>query len=348
MIPKNCPRDEIDKNGLSVPLNLDTSYITMRHMKTGTRYQQLSYEERVQIATLHIRGDSIRSIAKRLERSPTTISRELKEKQVNQIYIPQKAQQKTYGRRYNAKRNCMKVAMSTTLSTLVHEKLPLGWSPERIAGWATRRGYPVSKKAVYKYVYSRCLESHLFWNQHHKKSGRKRGTILPSDKEKRSLSSRPPLESSGHWELDFIVSRQSAVVLMVLVDRYARHTLIRKLMHKTAPAVLRELEIIKRVHPIKTITTDNDIVFKNWKDMERILTTPFYFCRPYHSWEKGLVENTNRWIRCYIPKKTDLSTITDDQLRSIEIFLNETPRQCLGYRTSSEVYYEDIKITRVS
>jgi transposase, IS30 family len=317
-------------------------------MKQGTQYRQLSYEERIQIAILYKRGDSIRSIAQQLRRSPNTIGRELKEKQVRKQYIPKKAQHKTYWRRYRSKQNCMKVAMTKELSALIYEKLPLGWSPERIAGWATRQGYPVSKKAIYRYVKSRCLDRQLFWCRYYKKSGRKRGTILSMDREKRGLVIRPPLDTSGHWELDFIVSRQSSVVVLVMVDRYSRHTLIRRLARKTPALVLQALQSIKQHHSIKTITTDNDIVFATWKDMEAALMVPFYFCRPYHSWEKGLVENTNRWIRCYIPKKTDLATISNDEIHATEVFLNETPRQCLGFRTTTEVYYEDKKITRVS
>lgn len=126
-------------------------------------------------------------------------------------------------------------------------------------------------------------------------------------------------------------------VLLVLVDRYTRHTSIRRLTHKTHQGVLGVLREIHRHCLLKTITTDNDMVFRRWREMETALSLPFFFTQPYHSWEKGLVENTNRWIRCFVPKKRDLATVTDDELRSIEFFLNETPRQCLGYMTATEV-----------
>lgn len=100
---------------------------------------------------------------------------------------------------------------------------------------------------------------------------------------------------------------------------------------------------IKKRYGIKTITTDNDIVFKNWKEMEKMLAVLFFFCQPYHSWEKGLVENTNRWIRCFVPKRKDLATVADEEIHAIEFFLNETPRQCLGYRTANEVLLEITK-----
>lgn len=304
-------------------------------MRKGTNYQQLSYEERVSIETLLRRGLSMRSIARTLGRSPNTIARELREKQVQNTYRPRKAHHKTYVRRWRSKVNCMKVAMSPELTTLVRNEIG-HWSPERIAGYATRMGTPVSYKAVYKYIHSRALDHHLFWEKHRKKRGQKRGVRNPKDTAKRLLDSRPPVCTSGHWELDFIVSRKSKVVLLVLVDRWTRYTLVRKLYRKTHAAVHRALVRIKQKHHLCTITTDNDIVFKNWPQLERV-SAPFYFAHPYHSWEKGLVENTNRWIRTVVPKRSDIALVTKRQLTSIDSLLNKTPRQCLGYRTAEEV-----------
>lgn len=311
----------------------------MECMKKGTRYCQLTYEERVRIATLLERGESIRSIAGVLGRSPNTIGRELWEKKVKGLYLPKKAHHKTYWRRYRSKRNCMKVALEKKLADLVLEKLPLGWSPERIAGYATLCGMSVSKKAVYKYVKSRCLERHLFWKKYRKKSGRKRSHTSPADAGKRLVEARPPVSSSGHWELDFMVSRASAAALLVMVDRWTRFTIVRRLERKTHQLVAGALADINDRFGIATVTTDNDIVFQKWREMEEALDIPFYFCRPYHSWEKGLVENTNRWIRCFVPKKTDLATVSDDALRRVHEYLNDVPRQCLGFQTASE-YYE--------
>jgi len=311
----------------------------MECMQKGTTYQQLSYEERIKIATLRERGESIRSIADVLGRSTNTVARELREKQVRGRYVPKKAQHKTYWRRYRSKRNCMKVAMSKELTEFVNAKLPLGWSPERIAGYAKRQGLSVSKKAVYKYVKSRCLERHLFWKRHRKKGGPKRSHVSPRDAEKRLVEARPVISSRGHWELDFIVSRQSAAVLMVVVDRWTRFAIVKRLERKTHALVLRALADIVDHHGVKTITTDNDIVFQKWREMEISLSgVRFYFCHPYHSWEKGLVENTNRWIRTFVPKRTDCATVSGDTLRSIHTYLNDVPRQCLGFQTAREYY----------
>lgn len=307
-------------------------------MKTGTTYTQLTYEDRVVINTLHAEGMSARSIASLLKRSPNTISRELKAKKVKGVYSAKKAQHKTYWRRYRSKRGCLKVALDRKLAALVLEKIKEGWSPERIAGYARRIGMPVSTKAVYKFVRSRSLEHNLFWNKHKRKGGPKRHHLSYTDLLKRRIQERPTVTTSGHWELDFIVCRQSGVVLMVMVDRHTRYAIIRRLERKTHQAVLSALRVVQRNYGMKTVTTDNDIVFRNWQEMESVLSTPFYFCAPYHSWEKGLVENTNRWIRCFVPKKTDLATVSDDDLRSIESYLNDIPRQCLSYYRASELF----------
>jgi IS30 family transposase len=231
----------------------------------------------------------------------------------------------------------MKVAMSPELTKLVRDKLILKWSPERIAGYATRIGTSITQRAVYRYVHSRALDQYLFWSRIKKKRGMKRGHHSPQDTPKRLIGMRPPVRSSGHWELDFIVSRQSSVVLFVMVDRWTRYTIIRVLRHKTHVSAMHALTAIRQKYKILTITTDNDIVFRGWAEMERGLRTLFYFALPYHSWEKGLVENTNRWIRTFVPKKTDLATVNRETLLDIDTFLNKTPRQCLGYRTAEEV-----------
>ncbi len=125
---------------------------------------------------------------------------------------------------------------------------------------------------------------------------------------------------------------------MVLVDRWTRFTIIRKLERKTHQGVLSALADVQRRWCMKTVTTDNDIVFQKWLSMEALLGVPFYFTTPYTSQEKGLVENTNRWIRCFVPKKRDLRSVTDDELRSIESYLNDTPRQCLEYYSARELF----------
>lgn len=307
-------------------------------MKKERTYQQLSYEERVTISTLKKEGYTVRSIAGVLERSPNTISYELRNKNVKGIYDPKKAQQKTYWKRYRSKRMCLKVAMNRFLEKEVRKRLLQRQSPERIAGYFRRIGTVVSAKAIRKYAKSRRMEYCFFWYWNKKRGGPKRRQHRAWDQLKRRVSERPILTGSGHWELDFIVSKQSPAVLMVLVDRWTRFTMIEKLERKTHENVSRVLAMKKRRHAMKSITTDNDIVFQTWVSMEASLDVPFYFTTPFTSQEKGLVENTNRWIRCFVPKRRDIATVTDDELHSIEAYVNDAPRQCLDFYTARELF----------
>lgn len=300
-------------------------------------FRQLSYEERVLVGSLHAAGSSVRSIAAALERSPNTISRELREKKVRGRYVVKKAQHKTYFRRYLSKRDCMKVALDAEMSRFVKEKLEEGWSPERIAGFLKLEGKSVSTKAVYKYIYSRCLERYLFWRKHHVRGGPKRRHAKAPLDGRRYIDVRPPLTGSGHLEGDLIISSHNTCSLLVVVDQYTRRTRVCLIPNRKHATVSRVFADVLREQRVKTLTLDNDVSFNHWRVLQKLLHTKIYFCHPYHSWEKGLVENTNRWIRTVVEKRRDIATVTDSELRLIEHMLNEVPRQCLGYRTALEV-----------
>jgi transposase, IS30 family len=306
------------------------------------QFKQLTYEERVQIESLKREGFSLRYIAKVLGRSPNTVCREWKERKVHGLYIPKKAQHKAYWRRYLSKRDCMKISLDGKLSRFVKEKLETGLSPERIAGFLNLNGNKISTKAVYKYVYARALDHHLFWRKHHKKSGWKkyRKSI---QLERDFIESRPVLNGTGHLEADFIVSSFSSWCLLVVVDRVTRYVWIEKIPDRKHAIVTRAFKRIIGNSSIQTITTDNDIAFSGWKQLEKTLHTKIYFCHPYHSWEKGLVENTNRWIRCFVPKRRDIKTVSEKELQEIQTFLNTVPRKVLGFRSAEELQLQTNK-----
>jgi len=231
----------------------------------------------------------------------------------------------------------MKIALDPWLMGLVFKKLQKGWSPERIAGFGTLQGHPVSKSAVYRFVGSRCLERFLFWKRYRKRGGRKnKKKGKPLDKRK-YIEERPFLENSGHLEADFIVSAHNSVCLLVVVDRYTRYTRIKRLPNRKHGTVLHAFEELLFGLNIQTITLDNDISFNHWKELQKKLDVDIYFTHPYSAWEKGLVENTNRWIRLFVPKRVDIQTINEETLKQAKQYLNEIPRQCLGYRTAKEV-----------
>ena len=210
-----------------------------------------------------------------------------------------------------------------------------------------------------------------------KKGGRKRSHWKHIQGGRSYIDDRPPLDGAGHLEMDFIVSKLSPWVLLVIVDRYAKRTWVKKLPNRKRGTIRAALSgmlkgvvgVIGGRNPrrhrgkhepnrrgvtiraaltetlkggvVRSITTNNDIDHTCWRELEVNLHTRIYFTHPYHSWEKGLVENTNRWIRCFVPKRRDIESVTQEELHEIHAFLNDRPRECIGFRSPRE-YYENL------
>jgi IS30 family transposase len=305
------------------------------------KYKHLSFEERFVIEKLWGGETAVREIASYLGRSPNTISHELKKNMVNGVYDARKAQRKVDQRRWRAKRQCLKVAMNSFLVRFVEAKLQDKWTPKRISGYLRRElGISCSSKAIYKYVESRGLEHQLFWSWNKKKGGAKRKKHPVAKDGRKSIDIRPSVSGPGHYEVDFIVSKHSATVFLVVVDQYTKYTRIKILPNRKRHTISAAFSEVFSGISVKSITTDNDIAFNHWVELEQIIQAPIYFCHPYHSWEKGLVENTNRWIRCFVPKRRDIASVTDEEIQEILSFINDRPRACIDFRIPSQYYYE--------
>jgi transposase, IS30 family len=303
------------------------------------KYHHLSFEERFAIEKMYCGGFGIRKIAEFLKRSVNTVSREIRKYSVNGTYNAFKARQKSSARRWRAKEQCLKVAMNSFLIVFVEEKLEKKWSPKQISGYLRKElSIICSAKAIYKFAESRGLEHLLFWGWNNKRGGWKRGRWKTPDDGRRYIEERLEKEELGHLEMDFIVSKESKWVLLVVVDRLAKLTWVRKLPNRKRDTIRTALSSLFRGIEIKSITTDNDIAFTCWRELETLLNTKIYFTHPYHSWEKGLVENTNRWIRSFVPKRRDIESVTEEELNEIHTFLNDRPRECIEFRTASEYY----------
>lgn len=304
----------------------------------GQKYNHLSYEDRIKIEHWHTQGKSIRFIASELGRSPNTISYELKNLQVSGEYIAKKASVKAYQKRYYARTWSNMVVRDKNLRELVDAGLDKGWSPGEIAGSSN---CPVSKRTIYRYVKLYALQHKLYFKgkPRRRKAMYRRGLIG----ERKWIEERILRDEIGHWEVDFIVSPNrsgSKAVLLVAVDTLSKKTMVELLPNRTKLELTKALGSMFNDVVVKTILTDNDIAFTHWRYFEELLGAPFYFAHPYHSWEKGLVENTNRWIRHFIPKRTDISTVTKEKIVEVLTYLNDRPRQVLGYKTANDVYLE--------
>lgn len=306
-------------------------------MKT---YTHLSFEERFVIEKLYSAGSAIRRIADFLDRSVNTISGEIRKNSVKGTYTAQKAKQKALAKRWRAKQQCLKVAMDSFLIVFVEEKLEKKWSPKQISGYLKREyNIQCSAKAIYKFAENRGLDHLLFWSWNRKKGGRKRIHWKHIQDDRKYIDERPVQNELGHFEMDFIVSKGNTWVLLVCVDMLTKQTFVRKLPNRKRNTVRVALSSIFHGVTVKSITTDNDIAFTCWRELETLLNTHIYFTHPYHSWEKGLVENTNRWIRCFVPKRRDIESVTEEELNEIHSFLNDRPRECISFRSPRE-YYE--------
>ena len=305
------------------------------------QFKHLCEKERFAIEVLFEKDTSIRGIALILDRSPNTISAEIK--RCKYRYRADKAGRHAYLKKYWRKRDCMKVAMDSFLNRFVREKLKEKWSPKQMSGYLKNMGIQVSPKAIYKFVCSRGLEHLLFWGWNKHKSGRKEYRYNQMKDNRKYIDERGEIIKIGNYEMDFIVSKKSKWVLLVIVEALTRHTIVKVLPNRKHTTVHRVLSEIFLGKTVKSITTDNDIAFSDWKAIEKLLNTKIYFCHPYHSWEKGLVENTNRWIRCFVGKKRDISTVTLKELHEIHSFLNDRPREVIGFQFPSVLYYQLMK-----
>jgi IS30 family transposase len=305
------------------------------------KYHHLSFEERFAIEKMYCGGFAVRKIAKFLKRSVNTISREIRKHSVNGEYDAVKAKQKSSAQRWRAKQQCLKVTMNSFLIVLVEEKLEKKWSPKQISGYLKREFNIVcSAKAIYKFAESRGLNYLLFWGWNNHKGGRKRNHWKHIQDGRIYVDDRPERVGAGHIELDFIVSKESKWVLMTAADWVAKKTWVVKLPNRKRDTVRAALSRMFHGVTLRSITTDNDIAFTCWRELEVLLNTHIYFTHPYHSWEKGLIENTNRWIRCFVSKRRDISTVTEEEINEILSFLNDRPREVIGFRTPSEYYYK--------
>lgn len=310
--------------------------------------KHLVKEERFCIEKMLKQGKSFGEISRTLDRGLSTISEEVNENGGREKYRAEQAHHRAYIKQYWKKKNCNKVAMDNNLSKFVEKKLSCGWSPETISNrLEIQSGLKyASGKSIRKFIDRRSgLERYLFWERNHMKTGRKRKKDnFLHDPDRKWIDTRPymALYEYGHWEMDFIVSKYNSSVLLVLIERYSKKLLLRVLPNRNNDLVNKNIKELLSPYIVKTITTDNDIAFGKWKKLEAMLEAQIYFCHPFHSWEKGLVENTNRWIRQFIKKKTNIQLISIEELKAIEDWFNHTPRQCLDGRTPYEVMFKKV------
>jgi transposase, IS30 family len=327
----------------------------------GRRYEQLSLEDRCSIARLREGGQSIRQIAAALDRSPSSISRELNRNTGSGVrsapYKPSYAQEQTRARRWNGSR----LDRDDTLRSQVLDLLAQAWSPEQIAGRLKREAggrTVIGVETIYRFIYAQMKRTNDgSWRNYLPRAkarrgrrGKRGGSPALHIKDRVSIAERPEAASdrdqAGHWEADFMLFSRYGQSVLVLHERTSRLTLFLKTDDRKAEPTAELLRSLLEPLPQplrRTLTFDNGTEFA---EHHRLNQQPFslatFFCDPHSPWQKGGVENAIGRFRRFLPRRTNLDDVDHHQLVTAARVYNHTPRRCLDFRTPAEVFSQNV------
>lgn len=321
----------------------------------GIRYAQLTIEDRCEIARLQAAGASIRQIAAGLDRSPSTIARELKRNGSRQSrYRPVYADQQSRARRWSGS----KLDRDKQLRNRVLRLLQLGWSPETVAAYLNRESdrQVISYETIYRFIYAQIKRTNEYaWRRYLPRAKCKRGWYGVRGGSPASfialrcpVSARPEAavdrRTPGHWEADLMLFAKYGQALLFLHERHSRLLVAARPGCKQAEVIVGKIKEILAPLPLawrQTVTFDNGTEFAFHYELHEI-DTETYFCDAYAPWQKGGIENAIGRMRRLLPRKTDLATLSDDHFTKLIQLYNNTPRKCLDYRSPAEVFWEKL------
>jgi IS30 family transposase len=314
----------------------------------------LSLSEREEISRGVVAGASMRTIAARLGRAPSTVSRELHRNGGSGRYRAAAADRRAWERARRPK--VCKLAGHPLLGQTVADKLALNWSPEQIAGWL-KRTYPddeafhVSHETIYRSLFVQArgaLKKELLAHLRSRRSIRRsRHATAKADRRGRipdmvSIRERPASVEDravpGHWEGD-LLSGSSNSHIVTLVERHSRYVMLARVASRDTRSVVTALIDQAQKLPdelAQSLTWDRGKELTDHKRFTLATDIAVYFCDPQSPWQRGSNENTNRLLRQYFPKGTDLSVHTQARLDEVARELNERPRKTLGFETPAE------------
>jgi IS30 family transposase len=320
-------------------------------------YNQLAIEQRYQIYAFRKAGMSLSKIAKEIKCHKSTVSRELDRNKGKRGYRPEQAQRKASNRKRSAHKAVkLDLKLKAQISILIQQD----WSPEQVSGYLKKQNLAdISHESIYQFISTDkksggSLYLHLRCRRKKYKkrygSNDRRGEI-PNRK---SIDERPKVvdEKSriGDWEGDTVIGKNHKGALVTLVERKTKFTLMAYVPNKTAENVANSMVSLLKPYEnrVHTITVDNGKEFAYHEDISQKLNAEIYFAHPYHSWERGLNENTNGLIRQYVPKKSEINTTTQNQLEPIMNKLNFRPRKSLNFDSPADIFYNSIKVSNVA
>lgn len=347
----------------------------------GKHWRQLQWEDRLKLEALHSAGHKAKEIAEILHVHYTTIYNELKRGQYEHLnsdyttevrYSPEIAQRK-YEEGLKNRGADLKIGKDFKLANYIEKKIvEEGYSPRAVVGEIKAKGMSeefdtmICPVTLYSYIdkgiFLRLTNKHLPIKRNQKRDYNK---IIRHQKRANAgdnINLRPESietrEEFGHWEMDSVVGKQSVSknALLVLTERKTREEIICKLPDHTAASVVAALDELERLwgesfkKVFKTITVDNGSEFADVDGIERSCLiegekrTKTYYCHPYCSWERGSNENANKLIRRHIPKGSNFDSKTEAEIIAIQEWMNHYPRRIFGYRTSEELFQEELAL----
>ena len=318
----------------------------------GQQYRHLTLEDRCSIARLHQAGQSNSQIAAALDRSPSTVSRELNRNTGTKIgYKPAYAQQQASARRWTGSR----LERDEVLRTAVLDGLKRGWSPEQVAGWLRRQKPPtsISHETIYRFIYAQIRRTQNYdWRRYLPRAkfkrgyrGQKGGSPVQHIKHRISVEKRPLFVNArrqpGHWETDYLLFSRYGQSVLVAQERASRFVLLAKPPSRKAEPTAAQLHgWLSRLPPQlrRTLTHDNGTEFALHHKLRDALGIKTYFCNPHSPWQKGGIENANGRVRRWLPRKANLDHYSPRHINAIAQRYNNTPRKCLGFKTPAELF----------
>lgn len=334
----------------------------IRPRQTTRSASHLTPQEREEISRGLSSKLSIREIAKQLNRAPSTVSREVNRNGGRGTYRANKADTAAWERAKRPK-PC-KLLLNKVLARLVAMKLHRTWSPQQIAGWLMHtysdKDFHVSHETIYKTLYIQtrgALKKELLKHlrsqrvmrrsKHATLKGKGLGKIVDAV----NISERPPEVEDravpGHWEGDLIAGSGNSYIA-TLVERHSRYVMLAKVSSNKTAAVIDALIKQSKKLPselYKTLTWDRGCEMSNHKRFTLATDIQVYFCDPKSPWQRGSNENTNRLLRQYFPKGTDLNEHSQLKLSQVARQLNERPRKTLDYETPAERFNQCVAVT---
>ncbi len=310
--------------------------------------KHLTVEQRYEISTYLKCGKTISFIAQALGYNKSSISREIQRNSTKTgKYNPKFAQELSQEKK---ERFCKNRKFTKQVEIFIVEKIEKEqWSPKQIQGYCKRKSIPmVSHERIYQFVrYDKKEGGDLYLNLRHKLKHRKRpiGKFIPI-KNRVSIDQRPDIVNQkgrfGDWEIDTIIGHNQKGAIVTITERTTNFFLMKKLNKGKNAEALAEV-VIKMLLPYKahilSITADNGTEFAQHEKIAKALNTKVYFTHPYSSWEKGLIEYTNKLIRQYIPKKSNFNEFNELKIKQIQAKINARPREKLEFDNPMKIFY---------